>query len=320
MARKGILSANVSKTISGGDESPRNGNASEAPRMKSSSPNVRRFRDTFEDLRAQAVQEIDTGLIGASRYHDRFDASADIDGLVESIREAGQQIPVMLRPAPDPRPAGVQYEPVYGRRRIAACRRLRVPVRALISDIGDDEMIVAQGLENNERLDNSFIEKAFFVHQLKEDGVPAKVITDTLGLLAPEISRMASVVRDVPVQVIDAIGPARGVGRRQWMALAKLVLGASDAQIDAAISSAGGLTSSAQRFAAVQASLTSPAPTRPAHAGRSVAAGRLQIESGRRVAKLKVTNPQDVAFLDWLSRRSEDLFHQWEREERNIKD
>ena len=103
MARKGLLSKSLDRTLSGDTAKPdaiersAPSPAPEAVKARSGNPTVKRFKETFDELRGEAMQEIDTALIGSSRYKDRFDASSEIQGLAASIQEAGQQIPVLLR-------------------------------------------------------------------------------------------------------------------------------------------------------------------------------------------------------------------------------
>jgi len=138
MARKGILQGS----------SQRSGSETQ---MSSGNPNIRRFREVFDDLRATAIQDIETDRIGASRFSSRIEILAGIEPLVSSIRDAGQQVPVLLRYAPDG--SLHEFEPVYGQRRIAACRILGIPVRSWVQKMDDEAAAVAQFLENSARLD-----------------------------------------------------------------------------------------------------------------------------------------------------------------------
>ena len=140
MARKGILPASPQ-----GKETDRS--------LSSGNPNIRRFQEVFDELRAAAIQNIETDKIGAAEFTGRDDLLNGIEPLVTSVREAGQQVPILLRPAPDG--SVHEFEPVYGNRRIAACRILGIPVRAWIAKMSDDAAATAQRLENSERLDSS---------------------------------------------------------------------------------------------------------------------------------------------------------------------
>ena len=63
MTRKGILQGS----------SQRSGSETQ---MSSGNPNIRRFREVFDDLRATAIQDIETDRIGASRFSSRIEILA----------------------------------------------------------------------------------------------------------------------------------------------------------------------------------------------------------------------------------------------------
>ncbi|PZQ47513.1 MAG: plasmid partitioning protein RepB [Rhodovulum sulfidophilum] len=176
------------------------------------------MRSTLRDLSSNAVREIEPGMIEDGGPRDRlaFD-DAEIAALAESIRQHGQQVPIMVRTIPD-RPG--RYRIVYGRRRLRALRLLDLPAKALVRSLSDEQAILAQGQENSQRLDPSFIEKALFAADLAEAGYDAAVILDALAIDKPMLSRMGKVARAIPRPVAEAIGPAHGVGRRRWEELA----------------------------------------------------------------------------------------------------
>lgn len=317
MARRGILTTSVDKTLSGESSPPEEARSpaphKRSPAPRSGSPTVKRFRETFDDLRNEAIQEIDTDRIGSGRFTDRFDPGAEIDGLVASIRESGQQLPVLLRHGPEG--AEHEFEPVYGRRRIAACRRIGIPVKAQVSDVDDEGLIVAQGLENSERLDNSYIEKAAFIAQLREAGIQPRIIERSLGLQGPEISRMTSVLRDLPDDLVTAIGPAHGIGRRQWLEMASLTKTLDRRRIQPILKEIEVISTSAERFAHTLSRLkkrTSGASVQPV--SRDLAGGRLRVTARKKRLDIQVSRQEDQAFLAWLDERGEDLFKQWQSE------
>lgn len=178
-------------------------------------------------LRAQLAQgasvvELDPELIEPSFISDRFyrDQDEPFMALMESIRTHGQQVPVLLRPCPD-KPG--RYQVAYGHRRIQAARRLEQKVRALIRDLSDVELVIAQGKENSERKDLSFIERAVFARHLEERGFDRSTIIAALSVDKAEVARFLSVAHSVPAPLILAIGPAPKAGRPRWLALAQLL-------------------------------------------------------------------------------------------------
>lgn len=114
----------------------------------------------IEDLKHRAIIDVSPELIDNAGLRDRLDDDPEgIAALAESIREYGQQVPVMLR-----HHANIEgrYEVVYGRRRVAVLKALRQPVKAIIREMNDRELVIAQCQENSARKDLSFIEKALF--------------------------------------------------------------------------------------------------------------------------------------------------------------
>lgn len=178
-------------------------------------------KSTLRDLSSNAVREIDPALIDEGGPRDRLAFSdADVADLADSIRAHGQQVPIMVRPLAE---APGRYRIVYGRRRLRALRLLGIPAKALVRTLDDEQAILAQGQENSQRLDPSFIEKALFAAELGSAGYDPAVILDALAIDKPMLSRMAKVARVIPEEVMQIIGPAHGIGRRRWEDLADSV-------------------------------------------------------------------------------------------------
>jgi ParB family chromosome partitioning protein len=67
-----------------------------------------------------------------------------------------------------------RYQTAFGHRRVRAARVLARPVKAIVRTLSDDELIIAQGVENSAREDLSFIERAVFALRLENAGVTAQ--------------------------------------------------------------------------------------------------------------------------------------------------
>ncbi|MGP2490119.1 plasmid partitioning protein RepB [Mesorhizobium sp. PUT5] len=171
----------------------------------------------------ERVLDVEPDLIDSSFVADRLgrdEADESLDELVRSIEASGQQVPVLLRPHPE-RPG--RYQTAYGHRRVRASARLGRPVRAIVRELSDTELVLAQGKENTERRDLSFIERAFFAHALIARGFERGVVQDALSLHKAEMTRYLQVAEAVPRHIANAVGPAPKVGRPRWMALAELL-------------------------------------------------------------------------------------------------
>ncbi|TJW00066.1 MAG: plasmid partitioning protein RepB [Mesorhizobium sp.] len=166
----------------------------------------------------EVVISLETASIDMSKIVDRIPIDVDpaFDALVESIAEHGQQVPILVRP--NPQTSG-RFQIAYGRRRLKAAERLGRPVRAIVRNLSDSELYIAQGRENLDRKDLSFIEKAFFAKNLEDDGCDRPTIIAALVSDKADVSRYVAIARQVPAELVKLIGPAPKAGRSRWMAL-----------------------------------------------------------------------------------------------------
>lgn len=167
----------------------------------------------------QHVQELDTALIDTSIVRDRLDVHSldENDPFVQSIATNGQEVPILVRPHPV---TSGRYQAAYGHRRLAACALLGVKVRAIVRELDDTALVVAQGVENSARENLSYIERAVFAHRLEARGFARSVIMRALNTDKTELSKLISVAVAVPEFAVEAIGSARSAGRRKWMTFA----------------------------------------------------------------------------------------------------
>jgi ParB family chromosome partitioning protein len=166
------------------------------------------------------VVELDPRLIEPSMVRDRFEAANDaqFELLRVSIAEHGQESPILVRPHPQ---IEGRFQVAYGHRRLKAVEALGRKVKAIVRPLTDAELVVAQGVENSARQDLSYIERARFAAALEDRGFERSTIMAALSTDKGELSKLISVARRVPGELIDAIGPAPKTGRRRWLALAE---------------------------------------------------------------------------------------------------
>ncbi|MDH6234005.1 ParB family chromosome partitioning protein [Mesorhizobium soli] len=183
---------------------------------------ARRLKESLEA--GERIVELDPALVDASFISDRlsFDDQHDPDfaALVESIKGSGQQVPVLVRPHPE-KPG--RFQAAYGHRRLRAVLRLELPLRAIVRNLTDAELVLAQGKENNERRNLSFIERALFAHALIKHGFERGVVQEALSLHKADMTRFLQVAEALPFQIAQAVGPAPKAGRARWMELADLL-------------------------------------------------------------------------------------------------
>ncbi|KCV81100.1 ParB-like partition protein [Actibacterium atlanticum] len=214
--KTGIMAA-----ITAATEAPKDGGSDRAHRTLP--------KGTIGSVRAGlgGIQDIDTKLILAWGPKDRLDIeltavnsaepNESIQDLASSIAEAGQQVPVLLRPSKE---RDGHFEVIYGQRRILACRHLGIPVRALIRTLDDTDALLAKGLENAGRAELSYYERVRFAQAILEQGYSRAEVCQALAISKNTLSQLERINRLVPIAVGEAIGAAPGAGRPKWTTLA----------------------------------------------------------------------------------------------------
>lgn len=264
---------------------------------------------SIADLKARALIEVPADLIDMAGFRDRLDTDPDsIASLRDSIAEYGQQVPVLLRHSTT---TEGRYDVVFGRRRVQALKQLDRPVKAMVRDLNDRDLVVAQGQENSARKDLSFIEKANFAAQMADAGYDRKVICDALSIDKTVISRMLTITGALPRRLIESIGAAPQAGRDRWLALARKI---GQRDLDALIASAQGQTSD-MRFLAVMASVTAPGASsgsvHPLKGAGGADLGKVRKKQGKTIIELTADSHN---FGDWLLDRMTQLHRDWQDE------
>ncbi len=259
-----------------------------------------------------SVLEIDPSDISNSSISDRIpvERDADFDALVTSIAEHGQKVPILVRP--DPNKEG-HYQIAYGRRRLRAAAKLGLKVKAIVQSLSDDELVIAQGKENLDRQDLSFIEKALFAHRLEEAGYPRDVIIAALSTDKADLSRYISVARGVPHTVILAIGPAPKAGRARWLALVDAV-SSSPTKVEAIIGDeAFADLDSDQRLQRVLSKIAARDAKKATGETWKTRHGQKAAQIERSGAKTRITFDERMVpeFADYLTTRLDELFEEF---------
>ena len=181
-----------------------------------------------------AVVELDPGLCEPSAIADRVPDATDatFEAFVDQIREEGQHTPILVRRHPT-KPD--RYEIAYGRRRTRAATALGKPVRAVVQDLTDAELVIAQGSENLAREDLSYIERAHFARNMERAGIARDLILKAMAVHRTELDRYLDIAESIPAPVLTIIGPAPKVGRPRWLTLADRIRAASPERIAAVL-------------------------------------------------------------------------------------
>jgi len=185
----------------------------------------------------QTIVELDPDLIDSSFVSDRlgFD-DEDQTKLIEQIRDSGQLVPILVRPHPQ---NADRFQIAYGHRRVAAIKALGIKVRAVVKQLTDEELVIHQGQENNTRSNLSFIEKAFFAYILEGQGYSRETLYQSTGIDKAILSKMITIIKSIPEEIIRKIGRAPSIGRTRWEDFVSLLTTIGESVATDAIGSAG---------------------------------------------------------------------------------
>ena len=281
--------------------------------------------EELDSLRTQIasgdrVLEIDPDTIERSPFHDRLDADDGANEAFEvlkaSIADGGQQVPILVRPHPE---REGRYQAAYGDRRLRAAKAFGIKVKAIVRTLAARELVGAQGKENLDRSDLSFIERAQFAAALEDRGFDRATIAAAVEPNKGNLSVLLLIARAVPADLVAAIGPAAKVGRPRWIEFTALLQspGALERARAALSVSAGSSADSNVRFNMALAAVIAPAKAQKAAAGPQHVLGAkgeriATLERGAKRAKLVVQEPDFAAFV---AERLSDLYSEWRAKE-----
>lgn len=301
------------------------------PMQRVASGAVRSLKDTFseverdyEELKRRVAEgalpiDLDPSLIDPSPFADRFadqDLSA-VEALKTSFREHGQEIPILVRIHPS---ETGRYQIAYGHRRVRAANELGIKVKAYVRELGDDRLVVAQGIENSAREDLTFIERSIFALKLEDGGFDRMLIQTALSVDRQEASKLINVGRAVPGWLTEAIGRAPKIGRPRWQELADILkadgvdVKARKATNDKSFSH----KSSDDRFIAVLRAVKAvdkPNSVRPtALIAKSVDGEEIAtLAVTGKVCKIQIDRDRDAAFANFVMDRIPDLYENFRK-------
>ena len=273
-------------------------------------------------LEGEAVVDLDPETVEASFIKDRLSEDDEaFRALVEAIRARGQDTPILVRPHGK---IDGRYQVVFGHRRLRAARELGRNVRAVVKAIDDRTHVIAQGQENSARADLTFIERALFARRLEGLGYDREVISTALAANAASVSKMMSVMERLPQEVVQAIGPAPGVGRERWVELSLLAGKSANAASVAKVLEGDNFhrLPSDKRFEALYAALNKSArPVKKTTAARKVTwqpqdkAVQAEMKNDGKAFSLSMKAKNAGRFGEFLSGRLDALYEQFLAEE-----
>jgi ParB family chromosome partitioning protein len=304
MARKSLQDlSGIAKTIANSSPQPKD----RTP--KATAPALGALQGSLS-----AIRELDPALIEDWGPKDRLDgftavnSEDDGDGyetLKSSIKDGGQQVPILVRRA------GTEgrFEIIYGRRRLRACRDLGLKVRANVQDLDDATALLAKGLENAARRNLSFYEKARFAAVIQAAGHNTKTVRQVLSLSASGLSHLTKVTDNIPDDVGDQIGAAPKSGRPKWTALAEAFASkkVNASSSFAILSKLSVELSSDDRLEQLMREITRRG-ARPSEGREATPVPGVTIKSGRATIAMSIKRAgENAAFAEWLDRELEDI-------------
>ena len=269
---------------------------------------------------ARSVVELDPATVDPAPVRDRLHLENDssFESLLGSIRDGGQQVPILVRPHPG---SSGRYQAAYGHRRLAAAKKLGIKIKAIISNLTDESLVLAQGKENSDRRDLSFVERALFARRLEAVGQARAVIGTALSIDKADLSRIIAVAGAIPEALIQMIGPAPKAGRARWMALAERLRDSAALRRAETVAASPSFTDgdSDQRFALVLAAAVakaSPAP-RVAKPSRETLVrdaknrGVVVLETSAKATRFTFDQRVAPEFATFVAKQIPDLYAHW---------
>lgn len=314
--------------------------ADEAVQAKSRSPHLMKVAAGVRQMQERSeladrllkegehTVEIDPDSILPSVIPDRFDSAYDeaaVSDLVESMRERGQIVPGLVRPVPN---RGGSFQIVYGRRRLAAAKKLGIKFRALVRELTDEEAVVFQGEENTSREDLSFIEKCLFAVAQEEAGYKRETICASLRTGKSHVSEMIKIGTSLPKDVLYAIGKAPTIGRNRWEELLHLSRTDDNAKIVAATLQNETFLRAASDdrfnilFEAVRKTGSAPKSGEVAKSDNPAwipkdKAVSVKLRNNGKTATLAIGNADGPRFAAFISQRLDALYDEFRKEDAN---
>jgi ParB family chromosome partitioning protein len=289
----------------------------------------RRLHDQIN--KAESVVELDPDKVVPSFVSDRITIDDDpgFEAFVQGMEQAGQKLPILVRPLAG-KPG--HYQVAYGHRRLRASQILKRPVKAVVRDMTDDELVISQGIENAERLNLSFIEQALFALTLKNRGFSRETIADALGWKEGRSIQYVSILTNtaaaLPDDLVRSIGAAPSTGRPKWEKLGALIKDGklSSAQkrvIDDLIVSLGWKeTKSDDRFGLVLEALSGTSRRMAPDLLNIPVAGGVIINAKRteKVTRISIPDQRLPGLSEWLLQRLPELVDEFQADQKEDPD
>ena len=171
---------------------------------------AKKTEDTIEywpGMEEDKVKTLPIDKIDLTKNEFEFRLTTRFNDLVESIRDNGQQFPVIMRVIPDTSPK--MYEVISGFRRVRALTKLGIPeVKAIVRELDDDLAYKISFMENEMRKNLTGVDKAHAIAKLRVLGKSTEEIYEIYGIGEKQLGRYEKVGK-FPKLLQDAISDGR---------------------------------------------------------------------------------------------------------------
>ena len=154
-----------------------------------------------------AIQWLELSSITANPYQPRrhFDA-AELQSLVESVREHGILQPIIVRPIADSHNSTVQFQLVAGERRWRAAQEAQIAsIPAIIREVTDQQALELAVIENVQRHDITPVDAALAYRRLADEfSLSQERIAQRVGKSRSAIANTLRLL-DLPVEIQQAL-------------------------------------------------------------------------------------------------------------------
>ncbi|MEA1990208.1 MAG: ParB/RepB/Spo0J family partition protein [Pseudomonadota bacterium] len=152
-----------------------------------------KLKQQVVELKHQAIHLLKPEAIEVTKYANRkeiFFRTEAFHELIGQIESEGQLIAIGVRPSTNP---DYEYQLVYGRRRLEACKQLGIEVKAVLTEADDKELLIKQYLENK-REDLSYFEESDNLILMKEEDFFASnsALAQSIGISEGKVSQLLS--------------------------------------------------------------------------------------------------------------------------------
>lgn len=189
--------------------------------------------DSYSQLE-NVLANIDPNLCRPWQFADRpDDEMGDIESLANSLKEYGQQEPVLVRPVHNLN--DVKYEVIFGNRRWRAAKRAGIMLLAIIKKVSDQEAALFQKEENENRKDLSDLARArSYQAQINAGIFKSEIeISRALGISRQNLNDIMAFNR-IPEKLTNVIPNLKNISRKTAVKLA--ILSKDESNLDKLIS------------------------------------------------------------------------------------